>query len=313
MTAYAIRRLLSAIPVMAVVAVFVFLLLRLTPGDPAAVMAGDLATVQDVEAIRRKLGLDEPILVQFGLWISSLLRGDLGTSLFSGLPVSTLILQRLEPTLVLTGMTFVIAVATAVPMGVVAAWRVGSWLDRTVMGFAVLGFSVPVFVFGYMLIYVFAVELRWLPVQGYRPLADGVWESMRSLILPAVTLGVLYIALIARITRASMLEVLSEDYVRTARAKGVSAARLLMIHALKNAAIPIITVIGIGLALAISGVVVNETVFNVPGLGRLTVDAILKRDYPIIQAMIMLFSGVYVFINVLIDILYSVFDPRIRY
>ena len=307
------RRLAAAFPVMGMVALIIFLLLHLTPGDPAAVMAGDQATVQDIESIRARLGLDRPLHEQFGLWLWSLVRGDLGNSLFSNLPVSQLIAQRLEPTLLLTVMTMVIAIVLAVPIGVVAAWKVGTWVDRGVMALGVLGFSVPIFVVGYALIYVFAIFLGWFPVQGYRGLDQGLWPAVHSLAMPSFALGLVYIALIARITRASVLEVLSEDYIRTARAKGVGPGRLLMVHALRNAAIPIVTVIGIGFALVISGVVVTETVFNIPGLGRMVVDAILNRDYPVIQAMIMLFSGVYVVINVLIDVAYSFLDPRIRY
>ena len=313
MTAYIVRRLLATIPVMVVVALFVFLLLHLTPGDPAAVIAGDDASPVDIEAIRRKLGLDRPVWEQFGIYVGNLLRGDLGTSIFSNLPVLTLVKQRLEPSLVLAVSTLVLAIALAVPMGVLAAWKARTWIDRVVMGFSVLGFAVPVFLIGYLLIYIFAIELRWLPVQGYRPLSQGIEQTARSILLPAIALGMVYMALIARMTRASMLEVLSEDYIRTAHSKGVSTIVVLLRHALKNAAVPIVTVIGIGLTLLISGVVITETVFNIPGLGRLTVDAILKRDYPIIQGLIILFAGAKVLVNLMIDISYVFFDPRIRY
>ena len=313
MTAYIIRRLLATIPVMVVVALFVFLLLHLTPGDPAAVIAGDDATPEAVDGIRTKLGLDQPIHVQFGIYAANLLRGDLGTSIFSNLPVLTLVKQRLEPTLVLAASTLVMAVLLAIPMGVLAAWKARTFIDRFVMGFSVLGFAVPVFLVGYLLIYVFAIELKWLPVQGYRPLSQGIDQTARSIILPALALSMAYMALIARMTRATMLDVLSQDYIRTAKAKGVATLIVLLRHALKNAAVPIITVIGIGLTLLISGVVITETVFNIPGLGRLTVDAILKRDYPIIQGLIILFAGAKVLVNLLIDISYVFFDPRIRY
>jgi peptide/nickel transport system permease protein len=298
---------------MVIVALFVFLLLHLTPGDPAAVIAGDEASPAAIDAIRHKLGLDRPIWEQFGIYVQNLLRGDLGTSIFSNLPVMTLVKQRLEPTVVLAISTLVVAVLFAVPMGVLAAWKARTLVDRVVMGFSVLGFAVPVFLIGYVLIYVFAIELRWLPVQGYQPIAQGIGQTARSILLPAFALGMVYMALIARVTRASMLEVLSQDYIRTARAKGTSRTALLLHHALKNAAVPIVTVIGIGLALLISGVVITETVFNIPGLGRLTVDAILKRDYPIIQGLIILFAGVKVLVNLVIDISYVFFDPRIRY
>ncbi|HEY8611894.1 MAG TPA: ABC transporter permease [Roseomonas sp.] len=313
MFAYALRRIVATIPVMAVVALFVFSLLYISPGDPAAVIAGDQATPQDVERIRASLGLDRPYLVRFGEWVWHIVRGDLGTSIFTNLPVSTMIQQRIQPTLSLMLITLVLAISIAVPMGVVAAWKQGTWIDRAVMGFAVLGFSVPVFVVGYLLAYVFALELDWLPVQGYTPLERGIWPWFQNLILPAIALGGVYIALIARITRATMLEVLQQDYIRTARAKGVGQRGILFLHALKNAAVPIVTVIGIGVALLIGGAVVTESVFAIPGLGRLTVDAILRRDYPVIQGVILLFSFTYVLVNLLIDLLYTLFDPRIRY
>ena len=313
MTAYIFRRLLATLPVLVFVALFVFLLLHLTPGDPAAVIAGDDASPIAIEGIRHKLGLDRPLWEQFGIYVGNLLRGDLGTSIFSNLPVLTLVKQRLEPTLVLAIATLLVAVIVAVPMGVIAAWKARTLIDRVIMGFSVLGFAVPVFLIGYLLIYVFSIELRWLPVQGYRPLSEGIWQTARSIVLPAFALGMVYMALIARMTRASMLDVLSEDYIRTARAQGTATLGLLLHHALRNAAVPIVTVIGLGIALLISGVVITETVFNIPGLGRLTVDAILKRDYPIIQGLIILSAAVKVMINLAIDLSYVFFDPRIRY
>ncbi len=313
MIVYILRRLGATLIVMAVVALFVFSLLFLTPGDPAAVIAGDVATADDIQRIRAKLGLNEPFLVQFGGWVGRLLHGDLGTSIFTNLPVTTLVGQRVQPTVSLTLLTLVVAVLIAVPLGVIAAARAGTWADRLVMGFSVLGFSVPVFVLAYMLIIVFSVKLEWLPVQGYRPLSEGIWPWLSHLILPSIALGTVYMAFIARITRAAMLDVLSQDYIRTANAKGLAPRAVLTRHALKNAGVPIITVIGIGIALLISGAIVTETVFAIPGIGRLTVDAILRRDYPIIQGVILLFSGVYVLINLLVDLSYRLFDPRIRY
>ncbi|MSO76724.1 MAG: ABC transporter permease [Alphaproteobacteria bacterium] len=313
MFAYVVRRVLATIPVMGVVAVFVFALLRLTPGDPAIMIAGDIATEADIAAIRAKLGLDEALHIQFATWMWGLLRGDLGISIFSNLPVSRLIGQRLEPTLALTVTALILAVSIAVPMGVVAAWKAGTWIDTAVMSFAVLGFSVPVFVLGFVLILVFSLSLDWLPVQGYTPIREGFVPFLRNIILPSVALGVIYAALIARITRATMLDVLAQDYIRTAEAKGLATDQVLLGHALKNASVPIVTVIGIGIALLISGAIVTETVFAIPGLGRLTVDGILKRDYPIIQGMVLLFSGVYVLINLLVDLSYMFLDPRIRY
>jgi peptide/nickel transport system permease protein len=313
MFAYIVRRVLATIPVMAVVALFVFSLLYIAPGDPAAIIAGDQATPADIERIRASLGLDRPYLVRFGAWVWDIARGDLGTSIFTNLPVRTMIAQRIEPTLSLMVVTLILAISLAVPMGVMAAWKQGTIIDRAVMAFAVLGFSVPVFVVGYVLAYYFALEWDLLPVQGYTPFSRGFFPWLENLVLPAIALGSVYIALIARITRATMLEVLSQDYIRTARAKGVGQRAILFIHALKNAAVPIVTVIGIGMALLIGGAVVTESVFAIPGLGRLTVDAILRRDYPVIQGVVLLFSFVYVLVNLAIDIAYTLFDPRIRY
>ena len=313
MYGYIIRRLLATIPVMCVVGIVVFLLLHLTPGDPAAIIAGDYARPEDIARIRAKLGLDQPLYVQFVTWAGAILQGDLGTSIFSNLPVSKLIAQRLEPTIALSVSTMIFAILLAVPMGILAAWKAGTWIDRSVMVFAVLGFSVPVFVIGYVLMYVFALQLGWFPVQGYKPIGDGFWPFLSSITLPTVALGVVYTALIARITRASVLEVLNEDYIRTAKAKGLDNTGLLLRHALKNAAVPIVTIIGIGMALLMGGVVVTESVFNIPGLGRLTIDAVLRRDYPVIQGVILVFSGVYVFVNLFIDLTYTFLDPRIRY
>jgi len=311
--AYVVRRLLATIVVMAVVAFVVFLLLYLTPGDPAAILAGDAATSDDIRRIREKLGLDEPFLVRFGGWVAQLVRGDLGTSIFTNLPVAHLIAQRVEPTLSLTLCTLLVSVLVAVPLGVIAAARAGTWIDRLVMGFSVLGFSLPVFVLAYILILTFSIQLDWLPVQGYRPLREGLWEWARHLILPSTALGTVYIALIARITRASMLDALAQDYVRTAQAKGLAPSEVLVGHALKNAAVPIVTVIGIGIALLIGGAIVTETVFAIPGIGRLTVDSILRRDYPIIQGVVLMFSFAYVLINLAVDLSYMLLDPRIRY
>jgi len=313
MLGFILRRIISTIPVMGIVALFVFSLLYIAPGDPAVVIAGDQATPQDVERIRTALGLDRPFLERFVEWSWRILHGDLGTSMFTGMPVTQLIGQRLEPTLSLMVITLILSIVIAVPMGVVAAWKAGSWIDRVLMGFAVFGFSVPVFVVGYVLAYVFALELELLPVQGYTPLSAGLWPWFENLILPSIALGCVYIALIARITRASMLEVLQQDYIRTARAKGLGQRPILFLHALKNAAIPIVTVIGIGMALLIGGAVVTESVFAIPGLGRLTIDAILRRDYPVIQGIVLLFSFIYVLVNLIVDLIYTVLDPRIRY
>jgi len=307
------RRILATIPVLAIVAVLVFLLLRLTPGDPAAILAGDAASPAQIAQIRANLGLEQPIPVQFAIWLRHLAAGDLGESFYYKVQVTELIAQRLEPTLSLAALTIVFAVLVSVPLGAIAAWRFGGWFDRGLMGFSVLGFSVPVFVLAYMLIWLVSLKLGWLPVQGYQRLAGGVWPWLRHLILPSLTLSVIFIALIARVTRAAVLEALGEDYIRTARAKGLPESRVLVRHAIANAAVPIVTVIGIGIALLIGGVVVTESVYAIPGLGRLTVDAVLARDFPTIQGVILFFSLVYVGVNLLIDLSYVFLDPRIRY
>ena len=313
MGSFILRRVLTTIPVMAIVALFVFSLLYIAPGDPAAVIAGDQASPADVERIRQNLGLDRPFLVQFGGWLWRILHFDLGTSIFTNLPVTSMIAQRIEPTLSLMVLSLILTIFVAVPLGVLAAWKAGSWIDRSIVAFTVAAFSLPVFVVGYILAYVFALELDWLPVQGYTQISEGLWPWFENLILPALALGCVYIALIARITRASMLEVLQQDYIRTGRAKGLGQRDILFVHALKNAAVPIITVIGIGIALLIGGAVVTESVFAIPGLGRLTVDAILRRDYPVIQGIVLMFSFLYTLVNLMVDLTYTLIDPRIRY
>src|ERR1700742_332103 len=298
---------------MGFVALFVFLLLRITPGDHAAILAGDNATPAQLERIRTSLGLNEPLYLQFVTWVGKLLHGDLGVSLISNVPVLQLIGQRIEPSISVALATIVLSILVAVPLGVIAAWKHGTWIDRCVMGLSVVGFSVPVFVIGYVLIQIFAIDLRWVPVQGFRSITSGFGPFFERIILPTCTLSFIYIALIARMTRAAMLDVLGEDYVRTARAKGVNELAVLLRHALRNAAVPVITVIGTGFALLISGVVVTESVFNLPGIGRLTVDAVLSRDYPVIQGLILLTSAVYLGVNLMIDVAYTLLDPRIRY
>ncbi|MEX0809029.1 MAG: ABC transporter permease [Dongiaceae bacterium] len=310
---FIVRRILTSIPVLAVVIVFVFLLLHLSPGDPAAMLAGPYAKAADIEKIREQLGFNAPLIEQFFNWVMQILRGDLGTSIFSQKPVTLLIGQRVEPTLALATVTMLITIPVAVSIGVLAAWKAGSWIDRGVMAFAVVGFSVPVFIFAYLLIYGFSLGLDLFPVQGYKSISEGFGPFIYHLVLPSITLSVIFIALIARITRASMLEILNEDYIRTAYAKGLHERKILLHHALKNAGVPIVTVIGFGIVLLIGGVVVTESVFNIPGLGRLVVDAVMKRDYPVIQGVILLFAAVNVFINLVIDIIYTAIDPRIRY
>jgi peptide/nickel transport system permease protein len=315
MLRFVIGRLLAVVPVLFVVSCVVFLILRLAPGDPAAVIAGSAATNADIEQIRSKLGLDHSLPVQFGIWMSQIFKGDLGYSYFMNTPVTELITQRLEPTASLALGTILLAVTVAVPLGTLAAWKMGGWTDRLLSVVSVAGFSVPVFVTGYVLIYVFSIWLDWLPVQGYAAFGGkgGITAWASHLALPWLALSIIYIALIARITRASVSEALTEDYIRTARAKGLRETAVIVRHALRNAAVPIVTVIGIGIALLIGGVVVTETVFSIPGLGSLTVDVVLNRDFPVIQGLVMFFALCYVVINFLVDLSYLILDPRIRY
>jgi peptide/nickel transport system permease protein len=309
---YFLRRLAAIVPVMVVVAIIVFLLIHLSPGDPAALIAGDLATVDDIAKLRTALGLDKPIWEQFVIWVGKLLTGDLGTSIFTQVPVTHLLGQRIEPTLSIAALTMAITLVVAVPLGTLAAYRAGTWVDRLVMLFAVLAFSLPVFLVGYLLIYGFAIQLQWFPVQGYVHFAEGPLAWLRSLVLPCVNLALVYIALVTRMTRATVLEVLHEDYIRTAWAKGLGVLPVLG-HALRNAAVPIATTVGVGIALLIGGVVVTETVFAIPGVGRLVIDSVQRHDYPVIQSVLLLSAGVYVLINLLIDLSYRLFDPRIQY
>ncbi|SFQ16316.1 peptide/nickel transport system permease protein [Variovorax sp. PDC80] len=309
---YVIRRVLATVPVMLVVSVIVFLLIHLAPGDPVLLIVGDFATPEQIAQTRAALGLDQPLWHQFMVWVGNVVRGDFGVSLFNQMPVSQLLGQRIGATLSIAFFTILVAVLLSIPLGVLAAYRAGSWIDRLVMVFAVCAFSMPVFLTGYLLVYTFALKLQWLPVQGYRGIAEGVLPWLRHLVLPCLNLGLLYTALLTRMTRASMLEVLHEDYIRTARAKGLGVLPVLG-HALRNAAIPIVTTIGVGIALLLGGVVVTETVFSIPGLGSLVVDAVQHHDYPVIQSLLLLSAAAYVLINLLVDLSYSLFDPRIRY
>ena len=312
MISFLARRILAALPVMFLVALIAFFLLYFAPGDPAAVIAGDMARPADIAAIRESLGLNEPFHMRLGIFLWNTFRGDLGISIFSHKPVTALIAQRLEPTLSLAALTIVISIAVAVPLGTLAAWRARGLIDRIAMAIGVLGFSVPVFIIAYLMIWFLSVKLAWFPVQGYTPLATSWSGWLYNLVLPALSLSTVYIALITRITRASVIEVLSQDYIRTARSKGLNEHVVLLRHALRNAAVPIATIVGIGVALLMGGVVVTETVFAIPGLGRLLVDAILQRDYPVIQGVLILLSAIYVTVNLLVDISYAIFDPRIR-
>ena len=312
MLKFVLERSLSVIPVMLTVLFVVFIIVHIGPGDPAALMAGPNANGEQIEAIRQKLNLDKPLMEQFWIYFSDVIRFDLGRSVFSDRPVSWLILQRVEPTLVLAITTTLLSVLIAVPAGVIAAWRAGSFVDRALSAASVAGFSIPIFVVGYALVQVFSINLRWFPVQGYKPLSEGIWACLHSIFLPSIALALLFSALVAKIARASMLEVLAEDYIRTARAKGASEMRVLGVHSLKNIGVPVVTVIGTSFAALISGVVITESVFNIPGMGRLTVDAILNRDYPVVQGVMLVFAGVLIVVNLIVDLSYALFDPRVR-
>lgn len=307
------QRLLAAIPVLLIVAVVTFSLVHLTPGDPASLMAGDQALPEDIERIKDKLGLNRPLYEQLAIYFWDILRGDFGESVFTKFPVTTLIAQRLEPTISIAIFSQLVAIIIAIPAGILAAWKANTWIDRVVMILAVAGLAIPSFWLGANLIWLFAVRLDWFPALGYVSISEGVLPWLRSITLPSIAIGFISAALIARMTRASMLEVLREDYVRTARAKGLGEYKILIAHAFKNASIPVVTIIGIGLAGLVSGLVVTEAVFAIPGVGRLIVDAVLRRDYPVIQGVVLMVTFAYVLINLAVDIIYGYLDPRIRY
>jgi peptide/nickel transport system permease protein len=297
---------------MLLVATAVFLLLFLTPGDPAAVILGPDAKPDQVAELRARLGLDQPVYVQLGNWYMRLLRGDLGRSIFEDRPVTEAIVSRAEPTLLLTFLATLVAITLGLSMGIVAALRPGRWQDTGAMLVAIGGVSMPTFWLGLNLIFVFGVLLGWLPVAGYEPLQSGLWESLRYLILPSITLGLFQAALLARLTRSMMLETLGDDYVRTARAKGLAEHAVVLRHAFRNAAIPLVTVIGLIFAALLGGAVITEQVFNIPGVGRLLIQAVARRDYPVVQGVVMIVAGLYVVINLLVDLLYGYLDPRLR-
>ena len=313
MTAYVVRRLIAVLPVMLVVATVSFVLIRLAPGDPASVIAGPYASAEDIAQMQRALGLDQPLPVQLVKWWGRLARGDLGDSIFLRRPVIEAILERLEPTLLLTGWSMLLAVLVGIPVGVLSARYHNTVLDQSFMALALLGLSVPNFLLGLLMILCFGVWLGWLPVAGYATLETGIWPNLRSLIMPALALGLVQSALIARITRSSMLDVLREQYILSGRSKGLSERTVIYKHALKNAIIPTLTVIGITFALLVGGAVVIETVFNIPGLGRLIISAVLRRDYPVVQGVVLLIAVTYTAINLLVDLAYLAIDPRIRF
>ncbi|MDU8913408.1 ABC transporter permease [Aestuariicoccus sp. MJ-SS9] len=312
MLRYIAWRLITAIPIVIIGTAFVFMMIHIAPGDPAALMAGDNATPEQLASIRRQMNLDAPLWERFAIWFGDLLRLDLGQSIFSGQDVTTLIGQRLEVTLMLTATALVATVIIAVPTGVLAGWLMGRPFDRAISLLSGLAFSIPPFLIGYIVVYFLALKLRWIPVQGYTPVSEGLLASLHSLVGPSLTLAVIFWALVSRVTRAAIIEILQEDYIRTARAKGLGELVVVGKHALINAGIPITTVIGLGVAVTISGVVVTESVFNLPGLGRLTVDAVLQRDFPVVQGVMIFFIALLVVVNLVVDLSYVLFDPRLR-
>jgi len=313
MLAYILRRLLLMIPVLLIVAVIIFSLIHITPGDPAAVMAGEDATVQQIEDMRERLGLNEPLHIQFLDWFANAMRGDFGESIFLRQPVTEAIRDRVQPTLALTIYSLTLAVLIAVPSGVIAAVRRNSIIDRLLMVMSISGAAVPGFFFGIMLILIFAVILGWLPSGGYVNIEDDPVEHFKLMILPTIALGFSAAGLLARMVRSTMLDVLNEDYVRTAYAKGLPNRGVILRHALRNALIPAMTVLGVSLAGLLGGAVVIETVFNLPGMGRLVVQSIGRRDFPVIQGVVLITAVIQVLAMLLVDVLYVYVDPRVRY
>lgn len=310
---YILIRTLSAIPVILIVGVITFSIIHIAPGDPAAIIGGDEATVEDLNRIRAELGTDQPIYIQFTRWVGRLMRGDLGTSIFSKRSITELMVPRLQPTLSLGVQVIILSTLLGVSMGLVAAWKAGRPIDRGLMFFAVLGFSAPGFWLAFILIWVFAVNLRLFPTLGYSPIGDGIIQHLHSMFLPVAVNSILSSAFISRITRSAMLDVLGDDYIRTARAKGLGELIVYLRHAFRPASIPVVTVIGASIASLATGFVITESIFAIPGLGRMLIEAITRRDFPIIQALMMVVATGYVFVNLFIDILYAYLDPRIRY
>jgi len=312
MTRFLVSKALGMLAVLAIVAVIVFVLTRAASGDPIAVLLGDQATAQDIARVQKQYGLDKPLPVQFGYWLRELAHGNLGDSIFLQRPVTQALAERAEPTTLLALMAVAIAAAIGIPCGIVSAVFRGRWIDQLFTGVAMLGASIPSFWLGLVLIQMFAVSLGWFPVSGYGAPDASLAERVHALILPATVLGLLNSALIIRFTRASMLDVLGEDYVRTARSKGLAESTVVLKHALRNALVPVVTVLGLTVALMIGGAVVTETVFGLPGIGNLVVSAVLRRDYPVIQGALLVVAGIYVLINFAIDLLYAVVDPRVK-
>lgn len=312
MVKFLARRLLSTIPILLVVLTVVFLIIHLTPGSPAAVILGDNATDDQISSLNHQLGLDAPLYQQYFLWIADVFRGNLGASYFLGQPVTDAIISHIGPTFAIAMLAEIIAVTIAIPLGIYAASRRGTVSDVSIMGVSLLGMSIPSFLLGLFLALIFGVNLGWLPVAGYEPLSSGVWNWFQYLILASVALGSMQAALFVRMTRSSMLDVLRKDYIRTVRAKGVKERGVIYLHALRNASLPILTVVGQSVGGLITGAVVTETIFNIPGLGQLIVDSIQRRDLPVIQGTVLFITFAFIFVNLIVDVLYGVLDPRVR-
>ncbi len=312
MFSFIMRRAVVTIPVMLIVATSVFLMLKLTPGDPAGIILGPDATEERRQELRDDLGLNDPLAIQYARWIGDAVRGDLGDSLFLNQSVLSSLAERAQPTMLLTLLAMIVAVGLGMPIGIIAARKRGRWIDVGAMAIAIVGISMPTFWLGLNLILIFAVKLRWLPVAGYVPLQDGLWDSLKYLILPSLTLGVAQAALIARMTRSMMLDVLNTDYVRTARAKGMGEYRVVTVHALRNALLPLLNVIGLAFAALLGGAVVTEQIFNIPGVGRLLIQAVGRRDVPLVQGTVLVIAAIYVFVNLAVDVASAILDPRIR-
>ncbi|GIN61217.1 ABC di/oligopeptide transporter inner membrane subunit [Robertmurraya siralis] len=312
MLSYLFKRIYSLIPVLFVVSVAIFLIVHITPGDPAAIILGMEATEEQIASLNEEMGLNEPIVKQYLLWVGGVLQGDFGQSYFMKEPVLDSILSHLGPTISLAILAEIVALIIAIPIGIFAAYRRGSFTDHTLMVATLLGMAVPSFLLGLLLMLSFGVYLQWLPIAGYKPLTEGLWTHLRYLILPALSLGAIQAALVARMTRSSMLEVLNKNYVKTARSKGVKEHKVITKHALRNAFLPILTVIGQSFGTLVTGAVVVETIFNLPGLGQLIINSIERRDFAVIQGVVLFVTLIYVFINLIVDLLYGVIDPRVR-
>lgn len=309
---YIIKRILSLIPVLFVVSVVIFLIIHITPGDPASIILGQEATQEQIDALREQLGLNQPVYEQYLSWVGGVFKGDFGTSIFMKQSVLSAIFEHLQPTLSLAILAQVISLFIAIPLGIAAANRRGSLADSSIMGVSLMGMSIPSFLLGLFLLLLFGVQLGWLPVAGYKPLSEGFITHLKYLIMPAISLGAIQAALIARMTRTSMLEVLNTNYIKTARAKGVKNRKIVYQHALRNAFLPILTVIGQTFGTLIAGAVVTETIFNIPGIGQLIINSVERRDYAVIQGVVLFVTFAYVFLNLLIDLLYGIIDPRVR-